>query len=183
MQLLNSTFCHPNFNHNRQKRHKKGQKSNMFRQISIPSGAEQWLINLIEIYNRVGKSFKQIAEEQLLAEKSVSNVFLLKSKNPGVDLIRRILASLGAQWREIFGETGAVIGGQDMATLQNQVDTLTEENTTLKAEKDLAVAELEILRNKSALQESEIGLLKERLQHKEELLAIHNYYIKLKSNN
>lgn len=152
----------------------------MFRQISIPSGAEQWLINLIEIYNRAGKSFKQISEEQGLAEKSVSNVFLGKSKNPGVDLIRRILTSLGAQWREIFGESGAVIGGQDLATLQDQVDMLTEENTTLKTEKDLAVAELEILRNKSALQESEIGLLKERLQHKDELLAVYNYFTKIK---
>lgn len=152
----------------------------MFRQISIPSGAEQWLVNLVEIYNRVGKPFRQIAEEQGLAEKSVSNVFLGKSKNPGVDLIRRILTSLGAQWREIFGESGAVIGGQDLATLQDQVDTLTKENTTLKTEKDLAVAELEILRNKSALQESEIGLLKERLQHKDELLAVYNYFTKIK---
>lgn len=152
----------------------------MFRQISIPNGAEQWLINLIEIYNRVGKPFKQIAEEQGLAEKSVSNVFLIKSKNPGVDLIRRILTSLGAQWREIFGESGAVIGGQDLATLQEQVDTLSAENATLKTEKDLAVAELEILRNKSALQESEISLLKERLQHKDELLAVYNFFTKIK---
>lgn len=152
----------------------------MFRQISIPGGAEQWLINLIEKYNQVGKSFRQIAEEQGLAEKSVSNVLQGKSKNPGVDLIRRILTSLGVHWREIFGETGAVIGGQDLAALQDQVDALMEENTILKTEKDLAVAELEILRNKSTLQESEIGLLKERLQHKDELLAVYNYFTKIK---
>jgi hypothetical protein len=29
----------------------------------------------------------------------------------------------------------------------------------------------------------EIELLKKELQHKEELLALHNYYNKLKSNN
>ena len=148
----------------------------MFRQISIPSGAEQWLINLIEIYNRVGKSFKQIAEEQGLAEKSVSNVFLGKSKNPGVDLIRRILTSLGTQWREIFGESGAVIGGQDLATLQEELDqanaallalqsefaSLSEENTNLKV-------------NNVTIQ-AENDLLKMKLEHKEEIIALHNRY-------
>ena len=38
-----------------------------------------------------------------------------------------------------------------------------------------------MLRAKVAAQDTEIMLLKERLQHKEELLAVHNYYIKLKN--
>ena len=152
----------------------------MHKQINIPNGAEQWLINLIELYNRSGKSFKQIAESENIAEKSVSNVFLGKAKSPGVDLVCKIIHALGGHRNEIFCESGAVIGGQDLATLQDQVDTLTEENTTLKTEKDLAVAELEILRNKTALQEAEIGLLKERLQHKDELLAVYNYFTKIK---
>ena len=50
-----------------------------------------------------------------------------------------------------------------------------------EAERDLVLAELEVLRAKTAAQETEIQLLKERLQHKEELLAVHNYYIKLKN--
>lgn len=37
-------------------------------------------------------------------------------------------------------------------------------------------AELEMLRTKTAAQESEIAILKERLQHKDEIIAIHNYY-------
>ena len=49
-----------------------------------------------------------------------------------------------------------------------------------EAERDLLLAELEMLRAKTAAQETEIILLKERLQHKEELLAVHNYYIKNK---
>lgn len=37
-------------------------------------------------------------------------------------------------------------------------------------------AELEMLRAKTAAQESEIAILKERIQHKDEIIAIHNYY-------
>ena len=37
-------------------------------------------------------------------------------------------------------------------------------------------AELEMLRTQTAAQEAEIALLKERLQHKDEIIAIHNHY-------
>ena len=37
-------------------------------------------------------------------------------------------------------------------------------------------AELEMLRAKTAAQEAEISLLKERIQHKDEIIAVHNYY-------
>ena len=37
-------------------------------------------------------------------------------------------------------------------------------------------AELEMLRAKAAAQEAEIALLKEKIQHKDEIIAIHNYY-------
>lgn len=145
----------------------------MNRHIPIPDGAEQWLINLIEWKNRTDKSFKQIAEEEGLAEKSVSNVFLGKSKNPGVDLIRRIIHSLGATWREIFGESDAVIGGQDLATLQSQVDSLTEENDKLKAEKDALAAENIILKEKVEALRDKIDVLKD------DIITLHKHYNKI----
>ena len=37
-------------------------------------------------------------------------------------------------------------------------------------------AELEMLRAKTAAQEAEIALLKERIQHKDEIISLHNYY-------
>jgi hypothetical protein len=40
-------------------------------------------------------------------------------------------------------------------------------------------AELEMLRAKTAAQESEIAILKEKIQHKDEIIAIHNYYCSL----
>lgn len=154
----------------------------MFRQISVPDGAEQWLINLIELYNRTGKSFKQIAEEQLLAEKSISNVFLGKSKNPGVDLIRRILTSLGAQWREIFGESGAVIGGQDLATLQAEVDRLNGEVELLTSKLDISALDNTVLKDKVTALENENKLLCLKLEYEERLNAVHSFYNKLSNN-
>ena len=155
----------------------KGQKYHMNRQISIPAGAEQWLINLIELYNRSDMTFHQIAESENLSEKSVSNVFLGKSKNPGVDLIRRIIHALGGHWSEIFGESGAVIGGQDLATLQAEVDRLKAENDKLKTEKDALTADNIILREKVEVLRDKNDALKD------DIIMLHNHYNKIKPNN
>ena len=120
----------------------------MNRQISIPKDAEQWLINLIELFNKSGMTFKQIAEAENLAEKSVSNVLLGKSKSPSVNLVRRIIHALGGSWREIFGESDAVIGGQDLAVLQEEVDRLTAEKEALTNENLLLKEKVEALRCK-----------------------------------
>lgn len=151
----------------------------MNKQICTPIGAEQWLINLIELKNRTEISVKQIAEKENLSEKSVSNVFSGKSKNPGVDLIRRIIHALGGSWREIFGESDAVIGSQDLVTLQIEVDRLTEENALLTSSLDIANLDLAVQKEKVTALENENKILTLRLEYEEKLLAVHNFYNKL----
>lgn len=153
----------------------------MYRQINTPNGAEQWLINLIELYNRAGMSFKQIAEKENLSEKSVSNVFLGKSKSPGVDLIRRIIHALGGTWREIFAESDAVIATQDLVALQAEVSRLTGELETLTKDATFMSAENAMLKDKVAVLTAENDLLRLKLEHKEEIIALHNYYTKFKT--
>ena len=155
----------------------------MNRQLSIPEGAEPWLINLIELKNRTEISLKQIAEMENLSEKSVSNVFLGKSKNPGVDLIRRIIHALGGSWREIFGESDAVIGSQDLVTLQAEVTRLTEENAVLTSSLNMANLDLSVQKDKVVVLENEIKILRLKLEYEEKLVAVHNFYNKLNTNS
>jgi transcriptional regulator with XRE-family HTH domain len=145
----------------------------MNKQVIYPVGAEQWLINLIDLRNKVGLTNKQIAEMENLAEKSVSNVFSGKSKSPSVNLIRRIITALGGKWREIFEESDAVIASQDFATLQSDYDKLKADHTALLTE----AAEL---KEKNTALEIELDRLRLTLEHKEEIISLHNYYNKLK---
>ena len=154
----------------------------MNKQLSYPNGAEQWLKNLIDLKNKTDISLKQIADSENLAEKSVSNVFSGKSKSPGVDLIRRIIHALGGSWREIFGESDAVIGSQDLATLQAEVDRLTQENEILTSALNIRDIDLSVERNKISALEAEIKLLNLKLEYEEKLNAVHNFYNKLNSN-
>ena len=155
----------------------------MYKPTSIPNGAEQWLINLIELKNKVEKTCKQIADEENLAEKSVRNVFLGIVKNPGVDLMRRIIHALGGHWSEIFGESGAVIGTQDLATLQAEVDRLREEVTLLTNTLTIANRNLSDQKDKITELETENRILSLKLEYDEKIIAIHDFYNKINTNN
>ena len=135
----------------------------------IYNGTEQWLINLNELRQRKNISYKQIAEEIEASEKTVSRIFMGEGKNPGVLIVRKIISFLGGSITEIFEETGAVIGGKDLITLQAEVDRLTEENLAL-------LADLTATKEKVSTLQAEADLLRIQLGHKDELISLHNFY-------
>lgn len=131
-----------------------------------------WLENLIELKNRTGMSKKQIAEKTNLPERTVIRIFSGDTDNPYVDTLHRIVTVLGGSLDDILADTKMVVGEKNLATLQEHVDSVT-------AERNLIIAENAILKEKVTALTSEVEMLKLQLMHKEELLALHNYYIKL----
>lgn len=138
-----------------------------------------WLENLRELKERTGMSSKQIADIQNVSEKSVKRVFTGEAKNPGVELVRKIIDALGGSWHEIFAESGAVIGSQDLATLQMEVTRLTEENAILAQNLNMANIDLAVQKDKVSALETEVELLKMKLIHKDEIISLHNNYCAL----
>ena len=66
-----------------------------------------------------------------------------------------------------------VIAAPELIEIKENVDIV-------EAERDLVQVENDMLKSKVAALTTEVELLKKELQHKEELLAIHNYYTKIK---
>lgn len=141
-----------------------------------------WLDNLKELRKAKGMSVKQIAEQTNLPERTVTRIFSGDTDNPYVDTLHRIVTVLGGSLDGILADTKVVVGGADLIALQGDVDKLTLENDKLIGELGLAGAELAMLRDKVANLTAENDILRLKLEHKEELLALHNYYIKMKGN-
>ena len=135
-----------------------------------------WLDTLKELKKAKGLSSKQISAMTNLPERTVVRIFSGETPNPYVDTLHRIAAVLGTTIDEILGDSKAVVGTQDLATLQDDVNRLTGENGFLQTE-------LAILRDKLGTLEAENAMLRLKLEHKEEIIALHNYYIKINSNN
>jgi transcriptional regulator with XRE-family HTH domain len=134
-----------------------------------------WLDNIKELKKSKGMSVKQIAEKTNLPERTVNRIFSGETDNPYVDTLHRIVTVLDGSLDDILADTKVVVGEHNLVTLQENVEVVT-------AERDLIVAENAMLKEKVTALTSENELLKLKLMHKEELLALHNYYNKLNQN-
>ena len=135
-----------------------------------------WLENLKELKKKTGMSSKQIAEKTRLPERTVSRIFSGETDHPYADTLDPIVKAMGYDLGDIFSDTKVVVATDELVEIKETVDIV-------EAERDLILVENEMLKTKVAAMTTEIELLKKELQHKEELLALHNYYNKLKTND
>lgn len=132
-----------------------------------------WLDNLKELKKKSGKTAKQIADETKIPESTVKRIFGGDTDDPYVSTIHRIVICLGGSLDHVLADTNAVLATESLAEAK-------ETAGVAEAERDLIAAENKILKDKVAALTAEVDLLNLKLSHKEELLALHNYYNKLK---
>jgi transcriptional regulator with XRE-family HTH domain len=129
-----------------------------------------WLDNLKELRKEKGNPpFKKIAEETNLPERTIARIFAGDTNNPYVSTLDLIVKALGGSLDEIFSDTKVVVGNEKLATLQADLDIV-------KTESDILVAENTLLKDKVACLTAENDLLKRELEHKEEIINLHNFY-------
>ncbi len=134
-----------------------------------------WLDNIKELKKMTGMSSKQNADKTNLPERTIKRIFSGDTDNPYVDTLHRIVTALGGSLDDILADTKVVVGTESLATLQESIGVV-------RLEKDFLLAENNILKDKVSTLTAELDLVKTQLMHKEELLAVHNYYNKLMQN-
>lgn len=135
-----------------------------------------WLDNLKELKKNKGMTCKQLSLDTNIPESTIKRIFSGDTDNPYVDTVRRIAIALDSSLDEILAETKVVVATDDLVEIKENADVA-------EAERDLVMVENEMLKTKNAALTTEIELLKKEIQHKEEIIALHNYYNKLKPNN
>ena len=132
-----------------------------------------WLENLKELKKSKGMTTKQIADATKIPESTLKRIFAGDTEDPYVSTIHRIVTVLGGSLDHILADTNAVLAPEKVAEVKENAEII-------GAERNLILAELEMLRAKTSAQETEILLLKEQLKHKDEILALINYFAKVK---
>lgn len=123
-----------------------------------------WFDNLKELKKKAGLTSKQIAEMTNLPERTVVRIFSGETNDPRIDTVRRIVSAVGGSLDDIFAESGAVIGDQNLAALQAEVERLTVELASV-------TTELSVIKNTNSALSAEADLLRLKLDHKEEIIA------------
>lgn len=128
-----------------------------------------WLENLQELKKKTGMTVKQIAEKTNLPERTINRIFSGETDHPYADTLDIIVKALGYDLGDIFADTGVIIATEKLVEIKDSVDVV-------EAERDLTLVENDMLKAKVTALTTENELLKKDLQHKDELLALHNYY-------
>jgi transcriptional regulator with XRE-family HTH domain len=128
-----------------------------------------WLDNLKELKKKTGMTSKQIAEATNLPERTVTRIFSGDTDNPYVDTLHRIVTTLGGSLDDILADSKVVVATESIVEIKENADIIA-------AQHDLISVENEMLKTKNAALTTEVELLRKELAHKEELLALHNYY-------
>ena len=116
-----------------------------------------WLENLKELKKARGMTSQQIADATKIPVSTIKRIFAGDTPDPYISTIHRIVTVLDGSLDEILADTGAVLAPR-------------------KVEENEIIAELKMLREKTASQETEILLLREQLHHKEELLEVYKHF-------
>lgn len=134
-----------------------------------------WLDNLKDLRKQKGNpSYKSIADGTSLPERTIVRIFSGETDHPYMDTIQRIVAYFGGSLDDIFADTKIVVGDENLVKSQEEV-------VVVSAENDMLSVENKMLKDKVAALQAEVDLLKMKLQHKEEIITLHNYYNKLKT--
>lgn len=118
-------------------------------------------------------STKQIAERANLPEKTVNRILSGETDHPRIDTLVLIVDAMGCHLSEIFADTNVVVATERLVEIKETAEVVEAENNIVSAKNDMLEAKVAALT-------MENELLKRELQHKEELLALHNYYNKYK---
>ena len=138
-----------------------------------------WLENLKTLKKEKGLSSKQIADKTNLPERTINRILSGETDNPYVDTLHRIVTVLGGSLDDILADTKVVVADKSLAEVQENVETLQTDLESVIAERDLLSVELSLLKDKYNTLSAELDLLKLKLAHKDEIIALHNYYNKL----
>ena len=134
-------------------------------------GQDMLCEKLKELRKRSGLTNQQIAIKADLSESTVNRMFMEGESMPLASNLYRAVKVMGGSLDDILSDTCAFVAPPSIVDVKETADVV-------EAELQLVRSANKTLEAKVAALEMENELLKKELLHKEELLAVHNYYIK-----
>lgn len=131
-----------------------------------------WSERIIEAKKAQGITTKMMSERTKghLPERTISRILSGETAHPRIDTIIELGASVGLTPQELFADANT------LAATENVIEAK-ESAEEVVAELDLLKAQVSALQLETAALKAENDILRLKLEHKDEIIALHNYYI------
>lgn len=135
-----------------------------------------WRERIIEAKKANNITTKMMSERVRLPDTTITRILNRKTPNPRIDTVLDLGASVGLLPRELFSDTTAVLSDKTLALLQEELNTANATLDALRAEYTALSEEATDLKVKLVSLQAENDMLKIKLEHKDEIIDLHNYY-------
>ena len=135
-----------------------------------------WREKIIEAKKLKSISTKTMSEKVRVPEQTITRILSGKTATPRIDTILDLGASVGLSPTELFAETTAVLSDKNLSLLQEELDKTSAALSALQAEFASLSKETSELKVKNVTLQAENDMLKMKLEYKDEIIALHNYY-------
>lgn len=140
-----------------------------------------WLDKIKEMKEQTGTTKKSIAELLGRSERTIARFFAGET-DLGIDEVCALVRFMGGSMDEVLAESDFKIPAPEVDVQRREIADLQGQIESLKAESELLKTENTIQKDRLMSLTSENELLRLKLNHKEELLALHSYYMGLAKN-
>jgi transcriptional regulator with XRE-family HTH domain len=135
-----------------------------------------WREQIIEAKKAKNITTKMMSEKVRLPEQTIARILSGKTATPRIDTVLDLGAAVGLTPRELFSDTTSVLGDENLVVLQGKLDEANVALSALQTEFASLSAENTDLKVKNVSLQAENDLLRIKLEHKEEIISLHNYY-------
>ena len=132
-----------------------------------------WLERIIEAKQRQNISSQTMSERSRIPANTIKRILAGKTDNPYITTVLALGASVGLSAMELFAETTSVLGDNDLATLQKELDLA---NNTVKS---LTEEVARLTDENGALRDKVVSLTTQNSTHKDEIIALYKEIVSL----
>lgn len=136
-----------------------------------------WLKKIIELKKQTGTTTKYIADHIGRSERTVRRFFNGET-DFGIDDVREIVLLMGGSLDDILEESDFKMPTPEIETLKKEIASLSKTIEEMTANETLLKAENAVMKEKIVSLSAENDLLRMKLEMKEEIIAIHKFYMK-----
>ncbi len=140
-----------------------------------------WRERIIEAKKAKGITIKMMAERtpSHLTVETITRILNEKTDDPRISTVLALGDSVGLSPWELFAEPNALVAYRGVLSLQAEVEDLKAERDALIEENNKLKNEDKELKDKIVATAAENERLQLKLEHKEEIISLHNYYNQL----
>ena len=132
-----------------------------------------WLERIIEAKQRQNISSQTMSERSNIPVNTIKRILNGKTPNPYISTVLDLGKSVGLSDIELFAETTVVLGDNNLASLQKELDAARSTIASMTAEVDRLTTENTELKNKV------VSLTTEISTHKDEIISLYKEIVSL----